>query len=202
MKKIREIVFMGLRLKISGAVYEPSDDTEILAKAALSLVKSGEKILEIGCGAGAISILLAKKGCKVMATDISKEAVEITKINAKINNVHIDIRWGDLFEPVEDKFDVIIFNPPYLPKDDLDILIPGEFKKSIIGGEKGNEIVIRFIENMPRYLKREGYALIVLSSLSKIEEVLEKIKRYKMKYEIVMKKKFFFEEIYVLKISF
>lgn len=199
---MKEINFRGLRLRISDNMYEPSDDTELLADTALSLVKKEEKVLEIGCGTGAISILLAKKGCKVTATDISKEALEVAKINAKLNNVELDLRHGDLFEPVKEKFDVIIFNPPYLPEDDLDIDIISEtFRRNIIGGKKGNETIIRFIENLSKYLKKDGYALIVLSSLSHTEEVLEKIKKQKMGYKILAEKKFFFEELYVLKIS-
>lgn len=197
---MKEINFRGLRLKISENVYEPSDDTKLLADIALFLAKKEEKVLEIGCGTGAISILLAKKGCKVTATDISEEALEITKINARLNNVELDLRHGDLFEPIKEKFDVIIFNPPYLPEDDLDIVIPEKFRRNIVGGKKGNEIIIRFIENLPKYLKKGGYALVVLSSLSHLEEVLEKIREQKMRYKFLAKKKFFFEELYVLKI--
>ncbi|MCR8487527.1 MAG: class I SAM-dependent methyltransferase, partial [Crenarchaeota archaeon] len=120
--KRRTIEFMGIKLVVNEYVYEPSDDTELLAKAVIRNIKPFSKALEIGTGSGAIAILLAKLGCDVTATDINPKAIEVAKENATQNNVKIRFIVGDLFAGLNEKFDTIVFNPPYLPEDDFDFL--------------------------------------------------------------------------------
>ena len=75
----------------------------------------GKSVLDLGCGYGAIGITIKKEHpeMQVYMSDINKRAVEFAKINAKDNNVEIDIRWGDVYEPWEGmKFDMIVINPP------------------------------------------------------------------------------------------
>lgn len=116
--KPREIRYQGLDFEVPSEVYTPAEDTYLLADNLE--VKEGEKVLELGTGCGLISILAAKMGGEVVSTDITSQALECARKNARSANVEesIDFRRGDLFEPVEgERFDFIVFNPPYLPVD-------------------------------------------------------------------------------------
>jgi release factor glutamine methyltransferase len=81
-----------------------------------------KNFLELGCGAGMISILAAKKGAKVTASDISKLAIKNCRNNAENNNVKILVTESDLFANIhQNEFDYIIINPPYYPKEPKNI---------------------------------------------------------------------------------
>ena len=102
------------------------------------MVVHGESLLDLGCGYGVIGIVAKKEypRMKVFMSDINKRAVEFAKINAKDNNVDVDIRWGDLYEPWKDmKFDMIVCNPP------------------IVAGKK---VWMKIIEDAPEYLNDGG----------------------------------------------
>ena len=79
------------------------------------LLPNETKVLDLGSGAGAAGIFAAaKRGCEVVAVDINAAAVRCTRINALLNNVTLDVREGDLFNPIgTDRFDVVLFNPPF-----------------------------------------------------------------------------------------
>ncbi|RKX39062.1 MAG: class I SAM-dependent methyltransferase [Thermotogae bacterium] len=102
------------------------------------MVVHGESLLDLGCGYGVIGIVAKKEypRMKVFMSDINKRAVEFAKINAKDNNVDVDIRWGDLYEPWKDmRFDMIVCNPP------------------IVAGKK---VWMKIIEDAPEYLNDGG----------------------------------------------
>ncbi len=112
----RPAFYGGLKFMVSPGVYEPAEDTFLIADNLD--VKAGEDVLEIGTGCGILAVLAAKAGAKVIATDINPEAVDCAEENARMNGVggKIDFRLGSLFEPVAGKtFDLVVFNPPYLP---------------------------------------------------------------------------------------
>jgi HemK-related putative methylase len=116
----------------------------------------GACVLDLGSGSGACGIAAARLGCDVVAVDINPSAVRCTRINALLNNVDIDIRQGDLFAPVADeRFNVILFNPPYYrgaPRDALD------------HAWRSTDIPERFAAQLASQLAPGGYALVVLSS--------------------------------------
>ncbi|MCD6266829.1 MAG: class I SAM-dependent methyltransferase, partial [Thermotogaceae bacterium] len=102
------------------------------------MVVHGESLLDLGCGYGVIGIVAKKEypRMRVFMSDINKRAVEFAKINAKDNNVDVDIRWGDLYEPWKDmKFDMIVCNPP------------------IVAGKR---VWMKIIEDAPEYLNDGG----------------------------------------------
>ncbi|RKX54708.1 MAG: class I SAM-dependent methyltransferase [Thermotoga sp.] len=102
------------------------------------MVVHGESLLDLGCGYGVIGIVAKKEypRMKVFMSDINKRAVEFAKINAKDNNVDVDIRWGDLYEPWKDmRFDMIVCNPP------------------IVAGKR---VWMKIIEDAPEYLNDRG----------------------------------------------
>ncbi|MEK6907221.1 MAG: Rossmann-like fold-containing protein, partial [Nanoarchaeota archaeon] len=123
----------------------------------------------------------------VLAVDVDKDVVEFLKkkgINSKVS---------DLFSNVKGKFDLIIFNPPYLPNDELE---DKESKKITTGGEYGFEILERFFSQVNKYLNKNGKILIVFSSLTNKNKVNKIIKQNKLKFRLLEDKKIFFETLY------
>jgi release factor glutamine methyltransferase len=93
--------------------------------------------------------------------------------------------YSDLFENIRNKYDIIIFNPPYLPEDARE---PASSKRNTTGGKKGNEIIIRFLQNAKNHLNKSGKIFLITSSLS--EDVNFKELGYQAK-EIGCEKLFF-----------
>jgi len=184
--------YEGLKLKLHPDVYEPAEDSFLLARNLK--VREGDLALDIGTGTGIIALLMARKARFVLGIDVNPKAVELARENARINDIkNVEFRISNLFENVEGKFDIITFNAPYLP---------GEPEKPIdhalVGGERGREVLDRFIDEARNYLKPKGMVQIVQSSITGIEETLEKLKNKGFNIEITARERYFFEEILVI----
>jgi release factor glutamine methyltransferase len=170
------------------SVYPPSDDTFLL----LSIIdpRKDERILEMGCGTGMIALHCAKAGGSVTAVDINPKAVDCTRANAEINGLDIKVLHSDLFLDVEGSFDLIIFNPPYVPDE-----IRGEIERSWAGGKDGVRVLERFLKDSPKHLAKGGRILVLLSTTMEdaaLQCVLSQFVR-----ERLSSKRLFFEEIWV-----
>ncbi|MEM2387751.1 MAG: class I SAM-dependent methyltransferase [Candidatus Thermoplasmatota archaeon] len=177
-----------LKIKVMDGVYKPEEDSYLLIK---SIRLDGKKALDMGCGCGIVALHLAKNGCDVTAVDINEKAVENTKINAKINELNLKCFKSNLFENIKEKFDLIVFNPPYLPTKNEDIAWDG--------GKNGKEVIEKFLKEAKNYLSEEGVIYMVMSSFNKPDKIIKKFKEYN--FEKISEKKFFFETIYVYKIK-
>jgi len=193
-------------------VYAPAEDTFLLLDSVESIVSERDIVLEIGVGSGIIILALAKHAKKVIGIDISKEAVKCTKNNAKTNHLEnkIELIHGDLFNPlkIEAKFNLIVFNPPYLPseKPDEKILMEKPELKTVSKiwngqGRKGRKIIDRFLNEIKIRLQKDVQAFLVHSSINKLEKTLSLTEKMGLKCEIIAKKKLFFEELYIIKIK-
>jgi len=176
-------------------VYEPSDDTFLLMDN-LS-VNENDSILEIGTGTGLISIFAATTANKVVSTDISPLAINCARKNFELNGLlsKSDIRLGDLFEPLSknEKFDLILFNPPYLPSDPQEKDDP--LTRSWNGGPTGREITDKFLANFDKFLKKNGKIFLIQSSLTNLDITIKNIKEKKMKIAKLKEKNFFMEKL-------
>ena len=121
-----EQVFMGIPFRVNDAVLIPRQDTETLVEEALKVIRPGMKVLDMCTGSGCILISILKNIVDVegYGYDISKQAINIAKENAKLNGVTATFERSDLFEDVSDTFDVIVSNPPYIPTDVIGGLMP------------------------------------------------------------------------------
>jgi len=198
---MKKVFYDDIELNILDQVYEPREDSWLLADELVKVLEGsgtrGLSVLDIGTGSGLQAIIAAKQGAGVVATDINPIAVECARKNAERNGEKIDFRVGDLFEPLSEprihgapeplnKFDLIIFNAPYLPEESAP-----KNKELIDHSYAGAGKIKEFLEHYKNFLKPNGYALLVYSSLSGVE----------VGGEIVARKKLDFEEIFVAKTS-
>ena len=182
--------FMKLNFLITKNVLIPRQDTEILVEEAIKLAKkiNNPKILDLCTGSGVIGISIAKyvENTKVIATDISKPALEIAKKNAELNGVKNNIEFieSNLFAKLKDKkFDIIVSNPPYietnliknLPKD-----VQKEPKIALDGGKDGLDFYRKIADKAYEFLNRQGYICLEIGYNQKInvEKILQSKKRY------------------------
>ncbi len=173
-------------------IYEPSEDSFLLAKEVKKLAK-GKSFLDMGAGSGIQSEYAKSAGSKnILAVDINPKVVQFLKKKS------IPAQVSDLFSKVEGKFDLIAFNPPYLPEDKLE---DGESRRITTGGKIGDEIILRFLKDAPKHLNDNGAVLLLLSSLTPRQHILSLLNRLNMMYEVIAEEKLFFEKLEVWKID-
>jgi release factor glutamine methyltransferase len=175
-------------------IYEPAEDTFLLLKAALLEANPSDSTIEIGCGRALISCELAKRVKCILATDMNPYAVKLAR-ECGINAIR-----ADLFKGLKARFDLIIFNPPYLPTT-TDEKLEGWINLAIDGGEDGRDIINRFLEQIKDHLSPEGRSLLLISSLTGLKEVKEKAREEGLIVREVASAKLFFERLIVLKIQ-
>ena len=157
--------FMGIPFHVNDAVLIPRQDTETLVEQALKVVRPGMKVLDMCTGSGCILISILKNIVDVegYGYDISKQAINVAKENAKINNVNATFERSDLFEDVAERFDVIVSNPPYIPTDVIGGLMPEvavyEPMQALDGKEDGLHFYRRIIDKAADYLNPDGKLL-------------------------------------------
>ena len=193
-------------------MYEPAEDSYLLQKYVRMLAKGN--VLDVGTGSGIQAETAAEKGCRVVAVDSDASAIKKLKNTfneKKSRNKHsvknnslknngkpmrnIAFIESNLFSNIRNKFDTIIFNPPYLPSDQKNP------DPALDGGKKGYEVLETFLSQASHYLKSDGIILIVFSSLSNKGKVDEIIKANLLDVTELDAKKIAFETLYCYKIE-
>ncbi len=170
-------VIDGLSLDIPSEVYDPAEDSFLLAENVHDL--TNEKVLEVGSGSGYVSLYLAKKFPRAdfFCVEINHIAANATKKNAKQNSVNLEVLCSDLFTSLHAKennlqfFDIVLFNSPYLPVKDFGLL-----EQAWSGGIDGLDVVKPFLKALPFFLKNNGSCYLVVSSktnLALLENMIE-----------------------------
>ncbi len=159
--------FYGLDFAVTPDVLIPRPETEILVEAAIKELKEVDapKFCEIGVGSGciAVSILANAQNAKAVGVDVSEKALAVARANAESNGVadRLDLRISNIFENVlEEDFDAVISNPPYVPTPDIEGL-PSEVRlfephTALDGGIDGLDIVRNIVNDSSKYLKPYG----------------------------------------------
>ncbi len=191
-----KVFFKHLEFEVPEGVYEPREDSFLAGNHIWKLDLKGKKVLDVGTGTGFLAIICSEKAGDVHATDINPRAISAARKNAEKNNLHLDVFESDLFQEVDEKYDMILFNAPYLPGE-RDVSNMEE--KSWLGGKKGNELLIKFLEDADKYLKKEGFILLVFSSISGVKDIFEKINEKNMDYRVINQKKVDWEKILLIK---
>lgn len=157
--------FMGLPFHVNDAVLIPRQDTETLVEEALKVIRPGMKVLDMCTGSGCILISILKNVVDVEGAgfDISKQAINVAKENAKLNNVTATFERSDLFESVTDTYDVIVSNPPYIPTEVIGGLMPEvavyEPLQALDGKEDGLYFYRKIVATASEYLNPDGKIL-------------------------------------------
>ncbi len=167
--------FMGLNFYVDENVLIPQPDTEVLVESAIKYITeitvnkkisiNNIKLLDLCTGSGAIAISLKKyiPQIKVYASDISEKALEISKINANNNNVEINFIKSDMFKNINEKFDIIVSNPPYIKTSEISKLskdVQNEPVLALDGGEDGLKFYRLISEQINDYLKSDGILMM------------------------------------------
>lgn len=175
-------------------VYPPSEDTQLLLDTMR--IETGERVLDMGTGSGILAVAAALEGGEVTAVDISPEALACARRNAGTNGVEIAFIESDLFRHVKGSFDVVIFNPPYLPTEEWSNSSKGDQQWD--GGGDGVVTIERFLRDLPDHLAPEGKCYLLFSSLSGSgEESVRKLMEPVYDWREVGTKRLFFEILYV-----
>ena len=175
-------------------IYIPAEDSYLLAEQIKKFAKN-RSVLDVGTGSGILAKTAKSEGAKsISASDIDEEALRVLKKRDQ----SIKTIKSDLFEKINGKFDLIVFNPPYLPEDKRE---DKESAQITTGGKEGDEITIRFLKQALKHLNKNGIILLLVSSLTPMKRIDELIKRSYLKHETIARKKLFFEELFVYKIQ-
>ncbi len=162
--------FMGLTFHVNSNVLIPRQDTETLVEEAIKLVEPGMNILDMCTGSGCIIISILSRCRDIQGTgsDISKQALNVAKENAKLNNVAVDFERSDLFENLSDKYDMIVSNPPYIKSDVVPTLMPEvcQFEPidALDGHEDGLYFYRKIIKECKSFLKEDGRILFEIGN--------------------------------------
>lgn len=196
-----EIEHRKARIKLGDTdlVYEPAEDSFLLADSALKKVKPGMRILEIGAGSGFVSAVLLSnlKDIRLVATEINPHAARCAKMNG-VEVIRTDLFRGIKPRNPETLFDLILFNPPYLPTSEEE-KVPGWLNYAFDGGITGRETLDRFLGEVKDYLKPRGEILVLISSITGLDAVKKKMIGLGFAVDVVARKKVSFEELMVVR---
>ncbi|MEM3113003.1 MAG: methyltransferase [Candidatus Pacearchaeota archaeon] len=182
-------------------IYQPAEDSYFLAGIVsdyLKIISKSDKnkmlVLDMGAGSGIQSKNLIRFGIKkqnITAVDMNKDAINETK------KIGIKIIKSDLFGSLnkKTKFNLIIFNPPYLPEHKYDK------KPDTTGGKKGDETILEFIKELKYHLIEKGVCFLLSSSMTPENRWKAEAKKQNLKVKIIAEKKLFFETLFVWEIK-
>ncbi|NLX48717.1 MAG: methyltransferase [Methanospirillum sp.] len=145
-------------------VYPVEEDTLLLLEAAFAEVRSDDRVLEVGTGSGHIAASLGGRAARVVALDLNPHAVQAARARG------VEVLRTDLFAGVRGPFDLVLFNPPYLPTMP-DERLDDWLEYALDGGTDGRRTIARFLNDLPRVLASGGRAMLLVSSLTGPGEV-------------------------------
>ncbi|MFB6085207.1 MAG: HemK2/MTQ2 family protein methyltransferase, partial [Halodesulfurarchaeum sp.] len=181
------------RRGIETEVYGPAEDSRLLLEAARSEIDACDLVLEVGTGSGYVaSELRVEIGANVVGADVNPHACR------QAGERGVQAVRADLVGPFRDGvFDVVLFNPPYLPR--VEVAERDDWvEQALTGGETGREVIEPFIEAVGRVLVPGGFVLVVVSTLTGVAEVEAKAVEAGFEVETVREESFPFERLLVL----
>jgi len=178
-------------------VYPPAADTYLLLDTIT--IEPTDSVLDVGCGAGLATLVAASRALRVVSIDISLLAVRNTSENLRKNGLghNVTIVQSDLFIGLSNaaKFSMIMFNPPYLPEDDMNT----EMDHALVGGKDGSELTQRFVSEASSHITEDGILYVIVSTLEDTDAIIRTFNEHNFQVEQVNETPLFFEKIQVLK---
>ncbi len=195
----RKAMIEGISLTVKAGVFHPA--LFFSTKYLLGWLKvqplAGLVVIELGAGAGLLSIYAAKQGATVISSDISENACNNVKENCRRNNVTVEVLQSDLFTDIPwQQFDLMLLNPPYYPRNPV-----SESEYAWFCGEDFDYFQKLFFQ-MGRFMKSTSKAIMVLSEDCNIEVIQSLALQNNFKWRLMEQKKIWFEENYLFEITF
>jgi release factor glutamine methyltransferase len=187
-------IYRDREFRLLDEVYDPGEDSYLLLEAALKEARPGDKVLEVGTGSGVISMFVKDVAASVVATDINPYACK----NARLNG--IEVARADLYNGICGRFDLVIFNPPYLPTSEEERL-KSWLDRAFDGGPTGRDEIARLLEHADRILAPGGRILTVISTLTDVGEIMKMFAGRGFRSREVASEKVPFERLLVLKFT-
>lgn len=184
-KNARKARVLGKEFFVCPEVFAPLwGDSIILAKMVRKETKQGDFVLDMGTGTGVQAIFAAEKAAKAIAVDINPAAVNCAKLNAKHHRLEekIEVRESDLFSNISEKFDMIIFNPPFRWFEPRDMLERASL-------DENYETLNAFFSQVKNYLKENGRILTVFSTSGDIKYFEHLIRENNFEPEVIAAEK-------------
>jgi release factor glutamine methyltransferase len=154
-------------------------------------VLKDKQVLDVGTGSGVLGLVCAIRGAHVTVSDSDASAIEHAGNAAKLLRVELKGIVSDMFTDVPGRFNLILFNPPYLPSQDYK-------DKTVDGGALGRNLINRFLDGLPNHLQKGGEALLLISSLNNPKALFDARKEFE--FLTLKKRALFFEELQVLRL--
>ena len=180
--------FYGYKFKVNKDVLIPRVETEELVERVLILIDrfNLSNVLDLGTGSGAIGITIKKENphCNVILSDISEEALEIAKQNSQLLHTKLEIKKSSWLENINEKFDIIICNPPYIPlQEKLNPRVKKEPRIALFGGSKGLDHYNTILMSVKKNLK-ENSIIAFEHAYNQSAEITNLIKKYLPNFEV------------------
>ncbi|MGR3742047.1 peptide chain release factor N(5)-glutamine methyltransferase [Companilactobacillus sp. DQM5] len=188
---LKKAWFYGREFIVSPDTLIPRQETEELVKKILDDINKTNNlsILDIGTGTGDISVTLKleKPDIKITGSDISKKALQIAKRNSEKFNVDVNFIESDLFSNINSRFDIIISNPPYISKNELDVMDDSVKKYepgiALFAEEDGLKVYRRIFDKCKDYLTQNGIMYLEFGYRQK-DKIHEMIKKQLPNFEV------------------
>jgi release factor glutamine methyltransferase len=175
-------------------VYPVEEDTLLLLEAALAEVRPYDRVLEVGTGSGHIAGSLVGRAARVIAVDLNPHAARAARDRG------VDVLRTDLFAGVRGPFDLVLFNPPYLPTAP-DERLDDWLEYALDGGPDGRQTIARFLEGLTPVLTAGGRALLLISSLTGPGEIFRLANAAGLRGRVVLERRIEDEALLVLRLE-
>lgn len=187
---------LAARRGMETEVYQPAEDSQLLLEAAQDRVDPGDLVLEVGTGSGYVATSIADEtGARVIGSDVNPIACRRAREHG------VEAVRADLVAPFrDDSFDVVLFNPPYLPENEL-AKRDDWMEAALTGGESGRAVITPFVESVGRVLAPGGRVYLLVSSLADIEAVEAQAAAVGFESRPVVSESFPFETLEVLELT-
>jgi release factor glutamine methyltransferase len=174
--------YRDLRLVTPPGVFAPRSDARVLLDAAIPRIRGD--VLDLCAGSGVLSLSAVPHATRVVGVDVSRTAVAAIRMSALLNRRHVDVRRGDLFQPVGTRrFDIILSNPPYIPTPPDAAAVLGA--RAWDGGPRGRDILDRICVDAAGHLRNGGEILIVQSVIADSDRTMTLLRRQGLDASII-----------------
>jgi len=169
--------------------YSPREDSFLILDALSNYTLTNVEVLDVGTGSGLLGLFCAQEGAFVTVTDIHDSILEHVLLASSKLGLRVKATKSDLFSNVVERFDIVLFNPPYLPSKEIE-------DTTTDAGKDGRGLIDRFLEGLIHHLKPEGFGLLLVSTLNDPESIIERHPTYSI--TVLSRSRLFFEELQVL----